>query len=247
MSRTYKINIQSLSKKSQFSDSTNSNSLSVTTSLQNQSVLALANKNDTGSIRAPVSENEYSSLSQVLSLKKYYETENDRDQYGDSTIPIRVKKLNENSIDFDWSRYARQEGVNEFRVDWHCLETNEHLEYRCLKIILSYRIQKLKPGFLYCLKVSAIKLNKTVVTRCKNYVFQTCAPPDTPVLKLRACNFKYITVEWNKPMTYGEADIVNYRLFIDGKLEAVLSSEQTIFTLSKGEPCHEYSFQVQVI
>ena len=145
MSRTYKINIQSLSKKSQFSDSTNSNSLSVTTSLQNQSVLALANKNDTGSIRAPVSENEYSSLSQVLSLKKYYETENDRDQYGDSTIPIRVKKLNENSIDFDWSRYARQEGVNEFRVDWHCLETNEHLEYRCLKNILSYRIQKLKP------------------------------------------------------------------------------------------------------
>lgn len=62
----------------------------------------------------------------------------------------------------------------------------------------------------------------------------------------RACNFKYITMEWNRPMSYGEAPIVAYKIFIDGKVEAVLSSDQTVFTLSKGEPCHEYVFQIQV-
>lgn len=53
-------------------------------------------------------------------------------------------------------------------------------------------------------------------------------------------------MEWNRPMSYGEAPIVAYKIFIDGKVEAVLSSDQTVFTLSKGEPCHEYVFQIQV-
>ena len=251
LQRTYKINIQSLCGKSSHQDSIGSNALTVTTSIVSHINLISSNTNETlvvrGSSGVGADNTEYSNLSQVLSLKNHYEQENDRDLYGDNTIPLRVKKLSEHFIDFDWSRYVKQEGVNEFRVDWHCLETNEHFEYRCLKNVLSYRILKLKAGYHYCLKVSAIKLNNTVVTRSKNYIFQTCAPPDTPTLKLRACNFKYITVEWNKPNTYGEAQIVNYRLFIDGKLEAVLSSEQTVFTLSKGEPCHEYSFQVGML
>jgi hypothetical protein len=54
-------------------------------------------------------------------------------------------------------------------------------------------------------------------------------------------------MEWNKPMSYGEAPIVAYKIYVDGKVEAVLSADQTVFTLSKGEPCHEYSFQIQVI
>jgi hypothetical protein len=55
-----------------------------------------------------------------------------------------------------------------------------------INLIHHYAIGIILGGFHYCLKISAIKLNTTVVTRSKNYVFQTCAPPDTPVLKLRA-------------------------------------------------------------
>lgn len=53
-------------------------------------------------------------------------------------------------------------------------------------------------------------------------------------------------MEWNRPMSYGESPIVAYKIYVDGKVEAVLSSDQTVFTLSKGEPCHEYMFQIQV-
>lgn len=66
-------------------------------------------------------------------------------------------------------------------------------------------------------------------------------------MNVRACNSTYITVEWNQPNSYGEAKIIAYRVYVDAKVEAVLSSDQTTFTLSKGEPCHEYTFQVQAI
>jgi hypothetical protein len=62
----------------------------------------------------------------------------------------------------------------------------------------------------------------------------------------RACNFKYITVEWNRPSSYGRAQLICYKLYINGKVEAILSAEQNTFTMSKGEPCREYKFQIQV-
>ncbi len=67
------------------------------------------------------------------------------------------------------------------------------------------------------------------------------------MLQFRACNFKYITIEWNRPRSYGDAIVVGYKIYIDGKATAVVSSEQTAFTLSNGIPSHDYSFQVQVI
>ena len=47
-------------------------------------------------------------------------------------------------------------------------------------------------------------------------------------------------------MTYGESHIVAYKLFINDRVEAVLSSEQTTFTWTRGSPCQDYVFQVQV-
>jgi hypothetical protein len=200
--------------------------------------------------RGSVIENSYSeasNMTQITSLKKFYEDENDRDEYGEGTIPIRINKMSEDFIDIDWAKYVKHDGVNEFKIDWHCFNTNEHSEHRCLKNVTNFRIKKLKPGNTYRIRVAALKNNNTVVTRSKNYILQTCAAPDSPVLRLRACNFKYITMEWNRPNAYGEAQIVGYKLYVDGKVEAVLSNEQTVFTLSKGEPCHEYSFQVQAM
>jgi hypothetical protein len=63
----------------------------------------------------------------------------------------------------------------------------------------------------------------------------------------RACNFKYITIEWNRSRSYGDALIVGYKVYIDGKAIAVVSAEQTAFTLSNGISCHDYSFQIQVL
>ena len=86
-----------------------------------------------------------------------------------------------------------------------------------------------------------------MVSRSKNLIVQITAAPDAPVLKLRACNFKYVTMEWTKPMCYGDALVIAYKVYVDGKVEAVLAADQQSFTLTKGEACHEYAFQVQAM
>ena len=249
--RTYKINIQSLSSRSKYADSILSNSLTVTTSVAisggefaNTNGIEMLTANDTV-IHNACSMND----PQVTALRKFYEKENETDFEGQITIPIRVNKLTDEYIDIDWSGYnhCKHEYVDEYRIQWHCLNNNEHSEHKCPGNVTSYRIKKLRAGYTYAIKMSSLKSNNVVINRSKNYLLQLSAPPDCPILKLRACNFKYITMEWNRPRAYGENQVIAYKLYVDNKVEAVLSAEQTAFTLSKGEPCREYSFQVQAI
>ncbi len=183
----------------------------------------------------------------VISLKKHYEKESENDFDGETTIPIKITKLTEDYFDLDWSAYVKHSNYDEFKVYWHCLDNNEHFEQRCAPSLCKYRVKNLNSGFTYCVRVAAIQNNSVVVNKSKYYIVQTSAPPDAPVVKLRARNSNYLTFEWNKPSSYGDAKIVAYKIYIDGKSEAVLSSDQSTFTLDKGEPCHEYSFQVQAI
>jgi hypothetical protein len=190
------------------------------------------------------------SMYQVYVLRVYYEQENEKsfNEPNEIIIPLRISKLTEDYVDLDWSKYVRQDNsINEFKVQWHCLNTNEHFEHRCGPQITSYRIKRLKSGYTYCIKITSIKSTNTMVNRSKNILITITAPPDAPVLKLRACNFKYISFEWNKPLCYGDANLIAYKVYIDGKVEAVLGADQQVFTLSKGEPCHEYTFQVQAM
>jgi len=185
--------------------------------------------------------------SQVLLLKKHYERENENDFDGESTIPIKILKLGEDFFDLDWSTYVKHDPFDEYKIYWHCLDNNEHFEH-CLNSKSNfYRVKKLQSGYTYAIRIAAIQNDLVIVNKSKYYIIQTSAPPDTPQLQIRACNFNYITVEWSKPHSYGEAKIIAYKVYVNAKVEAVLSSEQFAFTLSKGEPCHEYSFQVQAI
>jgi hypothetical protein len=187
--------------------------------------------------------------SQVVALRLYYEQENETsfNDPNEMLIPLRVSKLTEDYADLDWSRYVRMDtSINEFKVQWHCLNTNEHFEHRCGPNLTTFRLKRLRSGFTYCIKVSSIKNTNTMVNRSNNVVIQITAAPDAPSLKLRACNFKYVTMEWNKPACYGDASIIAYKIYIDGRVEAVLAADQLSYTLSKGDPCREYSFQVQV-
>lgn len=183
----------------------------------------------------------------VLMLKKHYERENENDFDGETTLPIKLNKLTEEYFDLDWSAYVKHSNYDEFKVYWHCLDTNEHFEQRLGPSSFKYRVKNLNSGNTYCVRVAAIQNNTVVVNKSKHYIIQTSAPPDAPNLKLRARNFNYISLEWNKPNSYGDAKIVAYKIYIDGKSEAVLSSDQTTYTMDKGEACHEYSFQVQAI
>lgn len=63
----------------------------------------------------------------------------------------------------------------------------------------------------------------------------------------RACNLKYISIQWEKPQCYGSAYITGYRVYVDGICEAVNSPDQLIFNYTTGKFCTEYSFQVQAL
>ena len=62
----------------------------------------------------------------------------------------------------------------------------------------------------------------------------------------RACNFRYIAIQWEKPTTYGDALITGYKIYVNGIVEAVLSADSLSYTFTQGKWCQEYSFQVQV-
>jgi hypothetical protein len=248
--RTYKINVQALSSKALFKDSEFSNSLHLTTSMP-MDASQFVNPTAQGEMPTGLGASDSNNLhhSQVIALRLYYEQENETsfNDPNEMLIPLRVTKLTEDYADLDWSRYVRMDSsINEFKIQWHCLNTNEHFEHRCGPNVTSFKLKRLRSGFTYCIKVSSIKNTNTMVNRSNNVVIQITAAPDAPVLKLRACNFKYVTMEWNKPACYGDAAIIAYKIYIDGRVEAVLAADQLSYTLSKGDPCHEYSFQVQV-
>jgi len=62
----------------------------------------------------------------------------------------------------------------------------------------------------------------------------------------RACNFRYIAVQWDKPNTYGDALITGYKVYVNGIVESILNADQLSYTYTHGKWCQEYSFQVQV-
>lgn len=252
--RMYKITIQALSSKPEYSDSALSNPINVSTSLTGlslpNSVSAKPNTIDFNKkgliVDSTANVGNKFNDSSVIALKKFYENENDNESDGEATIPIKINKITEDYFELDWSKFNKTDYFDEFKIQLHCLNTNEHSEVRVPANTFNNRIKKLRSGFSYSVRITTVK-NNTVLNKSKYLIIQTSAPPDTPALKLRACNFKYITIEWNRPYNYGEAKIVAYKIFLDGKVEAVISSEQTSFTLSKGEPCHEYTFQIQAI
>ena len=62
----------------------------------------------------------------------------------------------------------------------------------------------------------------------------------------RACNFRYIAIQWDKPNTYGDAMVTGYKVYVNGIVEAILNADQLSFTFTHGKWCEEYAFQVQV-
>jgi len=241
--------VQALGSK-KYNHSPMSNSLHVVNSTNSN--VGILDSTDKHAVSAAPGSDGYefmvnSNDSQVLLLKKHYERENENDFDGESTIPIKILKLGEEFFDLDWSTYVKHDAFDEYKIYWHCLDTNEHFEHCLNPNTHTYRVKKLQSGFTYSTRIAAIQKNIVIVNKSKYFIIQTSAPPDTPQARIRACNFNYITLEWSKPHTYGEAKIIAYKVYVDGKVEAVLSSDQLAFTLSKGEPCHEYSFQVQAI
>lgn len=161
-----------------------------TTNYTSGSVSNTATNLDMLVVRGPTTEDDLAirfNQTQVLALIKFYEQENDREfDVTRSQIPLRFNKITEDYIDLDWSKYSKLvTTINEYKIQWHCLNTNEHFEHRCSPNVLNYRIKRLRAGYTYCIKVCAIRDTNTIENRSRNFIVQMSAPPDAPVLKLR--------------------------------------------------------------
>ena len=190
----YKINVAALSSKPEYADSAQSNSLNVSTSLQlgtqTQSLpkstsIEIPTISKKGLIIENTELGNKFNDSQVVALKKYYENENSNEGDDDAGVQIRVMKLAEDYVDLDWSKNNKSDSFDEFKMQIHCLNTNEHSEIRLPQHTTNHRLKKLRSGFSYSLRLCTVRKVNEVVCKSKYLILQTSAPPETPSLKLR--------------------------------------------------------------
>ncbi|XP_046358181.2 uncharacterized protein LOC124136325 [Haliotis rufescens] len=216
--RTYKINLVALSSNPEYMDSPKSNGLLVNTS--------------SSSPRPGESS---------LSLEDWSSTADDHE------ISLKVTRISENSIHLDWSTFLETEGVTFYKIQWSSVAQPAQREVRLSERDTNCVINKCLPGTTHFVRLVAYSEDGQIMDKSKQLTVQTSAPPDGPVLSIRACNFRYIAIQWDKPNTYGDALVTGYKVYVNGIVEAILNADQLSFTFTHGKWCQEYSFQVQAL
>ncbi|XP_036357779.1 uncharacterized protein LOC115211041 isoform X2 [Octopus sinensis] len=160
---------------------------------------------------------------------------------------LKASKVTDTKIHLEWNSYMAPEGLQSYKIQWSSVAQPEAREVCLLASDKSCIINKCLSGVIHYLRLISIGPNDTILDESHYLTIQTSAPPNMPVVILRACNFQYISIEWNRPLEYGEAKINGYLVFINNILEANLPDDQTAYTFTEGEWCKEYSFQVQAL
>ncbi|XP_025107507.1 uncharacterized protein LOC112572161 isoform X5 [Pomacea canaliculata] len=166
---------------------------------------------------------------------------------GDDELPLKVTGMTESGIHLDWSSYIENTDVAFYKIQWSSVAQPTQREVRLSTRDVSCVINKCLPGTTHFVRLVAFDEDGQIIEKSKQLTVQTSAPPDPPILSVRACNFRYIAVQWEKPTTYGDALITGYKVYVNGIVEAVLSADALSFTFTQGKWCQEYSFQVQAL
>lgn len=165
----------------------------------------------------------------------------------DQDIPVKVTQITDSSIHLDWSNFLEIDGISGYKIQWSSVAQPAQREVRLSSQDNSCVINNCLPGTTHFVRLLALDDDGQVKERSKQYTIQTSAPPDSPVLTIRACNFRYIAVQWDKPNTYGDAVITGYKVYVNGIVESILNADQLSFTFTHGKWCQEYAFQVQAL
>jgi hypothetical protein len=56
-----------------------------------------------------------------------------------------------------------------------------------------------------------------------------------------------VTVEWRPAISYGTLNINGYKVFVNSRLHATLTPDQTSYTITKGVPCDNFTVYVQAL
>jgi hypothetical protein len=120
----------------------------------------------------------------LVTIRDYYLAKNQKEA-NDSSLPIRIIKVTEDSMELDWSYYNVQLKVEQFKVHWHCWNTDKHDECVLNGDTFTFTIKNLSPGQMYTIRVIAMQDRVRVINKSKYFIIQMNAPPDPPVLRLR--------------------------------------------------------------
>ena len=120
-----------------------------------------------------------------ISIRDFYNQENLRDDGFESTIPLKVYKMSEDYIEFDWSNYVADNKINSFKIQWHCWNTDKREEENLNTNNSKFIIKKCSPGYIYSVRIVALQQSNNILNKSKYIIIQTNSPPDTPILKLR--------------------------------------------------------------
>lgn len=119
----------------------------------------------------------------LQAIRDFYNQENIKEME-ECNLPVKIIKAAEDYVEIDWSNFVSTHEVNEFKIQWHCWNTNIHDEERVDSDKRKYIVKKLKAGHTYTIRIYALKGNN-ILNKSKFIIVQTCAPPDPPSLKLR--------------------------------------------------------------
>ncbi|KAL5013163.1 hypothetical protein ScPMuIL_007433 [Solemya velum] len=163
----------------------------------------------------------------------------------DHDIPVKVAKVTENAIHLDWSTFLEVDGIAFYKIQWSSVAQPAQREVTLSSKDTSCVINKCLPGTTHFVRLLALDGEANIQDKSKQLTIQTSAPPDAPLIAIRACNFRYIAIQWDKPHTYGDALITGYKVYVNGIVEAILNGDQLSYTFTRGKWCQEYNFQVQ--
>ncbi|CAD5112727.1 DgyrCDS1945 [Dimorphilus gyrociliatus] len=170
----------------------------------------------------------------------------DEDEVNEDYIPLIVVKVTDSTIHLDWSRYL-EPSFSHYKLTWSSVANPGDKDVELRPGEKSCTIHKCYQGTNHFVKLTAVDELGQIVDQSKQLTVQTSAPPDAPNLSLRAKNFKYITIEWNRPRCYGEGKIIEYKIFINGIVEEKVGPDQFHYSFTRGYWCSEYAFQVQAV
>ncbi|CAH1782616.1 unnamed protein product [Owenia fusiformis] len=162
-------------------------------------------------------------------------------------ISLKVVKVTDSTIHLDWSAWLEVDGLLCFKIQWSSVAVPAQREVKIASKERSCILQNCYPGTNHFVRILALGDRDEVLDKSRQLTVQTSASPDTPVLTLRACNFKYIAVQWEAPKTYGDALVAGYKVYVNGVVETILGPDQYTYAFTHGQWCHEYAFQIQAL
>ncbi|CAD5112723.1 DgyrCDS1941 [Dimorphilus gyrociliatus] len=162
---------------------------------------------------------------------------------------ISVDDVTDTAIDLSWKSYSEGSDFHEYELVWKNEEFDSLItkKTRIRKGEKNCVIHKCHPGTVYYITLYAIDKSDNILSKTVETCIETSAFPEKPKLRISSINLESITVCWDECRTFGRAEIIIYKIYVNSIFEKAVPSDQLYFTYCKVYPLKQYAFQVQAV